>query len=410
MLLGHYDDFTRGNPYLGGQLGRWVGTKCSGAGLADFSGVLLWLALPASLLLATNWFFAGSLFGKKKLSLNFAGVPAVLSGATVRPKPEDSKHFHPAKVRKKESPRSARDGGTAPAVKTAPVLSVAPPVVAATGGTALVEAKPEQEPEPTIDEQGGLFGDEEVEKTLPWASENVSTEEDADTAWWKGSFWSEGEGKRNREEAARALEAYAEPGTEPLQDATALDEEEKFPDKSWWNTPGEAAEKSVVAEEDKRTEVREFKEEELTDPMKEGSVLEEEAADQTPTPAEEAGLAEEILLVEDVLVAEENVLADDDAAETMPQAELSFTDSENIEEQHVPNEEEEVFKKAVSLLVSEGKGTISMLQKELSLGYFKAAKLLNTLEKRGIINASSGNIAREVIISKEEAERLISED
>ena len=60
------------------------------------------------------------------------------------------------------------------------------------------------------------------------------------------------------------------------------------------------------------------------------------------------------------------------------------------------------------VVVREKKGSISLLQRELGLGYFKAAKLLNILEVRGVVAPYAGSIARKVIIGEEQAERIFA--
>jgi S-DNA-T family DNA segregation ATPase FtsK/SpoIIIE len=100
----------------------------------------------------------------------------------------------------------------------------------------------------------------------------------------------------------------------------------------------------------------------------------------------------------------------DDEQESEPQAEFSFVSEESAEVSAINEEEAALFNSAVSLVVSEKKASISLLQKNLELGYFKAAKLLNALESRGVIAPYAGSIARKVIISDEEAERIVTDD
>ena len=65
MLIGLYGD-AASRSLAGGVLGHWVGSRCAGAGALGFSRFLLWLALPAGLLLATDWLFFGFLSGGQR--------------------------------------------------------------------------------------------------------------------------------------------------------------------------------------------------------------------------------------------------------------------------------------------------------------------------------------------------------
>jgi S-DNA-T family DNA segregation ATPase FtsK/SpoIIIE len=67
--------------------------------------------------------------------------------------------------------------------------------------------------------------------------------------------------------------------------------------------------------------------------------------------------------------------------------------------------EEEVDPKldsAIKLAVEEGKISTSLIQRRLSLGYGRAAKLIDVMERRGIVGAPDGQRPREVLITKEQ--------
>ncbi len=65
-------------------------------------------------------------------------------------------------------------------------------------------------------------------------------------------------------------------------------------------------------------------------------------------------------------------------------------------------DEDELFEEAKEIIVKAGKASTSMLQRRLSIGYGRAAKILDMLEENGIIGASNGSKPREVLISSEE--------
>jgi hypothetical protein len=65
-------------------------------------------------------------------------------------------------------------------------------------------------------------------------------------------------------------------------------------------------------------------------------------------------------------------------------------------------DEDELFEEAKEIIVRAGKASTSMLQRRLSIGYGRAAKILDMLEEARIIGPSNGSKPREVMISQEE--------
>jgi len=60
---------------------------------------------------------------------------------------------------------------------------------------------------------------------------------------------------------------------------------------------------------------------------------------------------------------------------------------------------DELFEEAARLVISEGVGSASLIQRRLEVGYARAARMLDQLEQAGILAPSEGNRPREVIIS-----------
>ena len=72
-------------------------------------------------------------------------------------------------------------------------------------------------------------------------------------------------------------------------------------------------------------------------------------------------------------------------------------------------DEDELFEAAKELIVKANKASTSMLQRRLSIGYGRAAKILDMLEEAGIIGPSNGAKPREVMISREQYEAMSTE-
>lgn len=60
---------------------------------------------------------------------------------------------------------------------------------------------------------------------------------------------------------------------------------------------------------------------------------------------------------------------------------------------------DEKFEEAAYLCISEGKGSASLLQRRLEVGYARAARILDQLEQSGVLAHAEGNKPREVIVS-----------
>jgi S-DNA-T family DNA segregation ATPase FtsK/SpoIIIE len=65
----------------------------------------------------------------------------------------------------------------------------------------------------------------------------------------------------------------------------------------------------------------------------------------------------------------------------------------------ISDEREPEFPQALQIVISEGKASASLLQRRMSIGYNKAARLIEQLEKAGAIAKQDGVKPREVLVS-----------
>lgn len=63
-----------------------------------------------------------------------------------------------------------------------------------------------------------------------------------------------------------------------------------------------------------------------------------------------------------------------------------------------PNERDELFDEAASIIVQHQQGSTSLLQRRLKLGYNRAGRLMDQLEAAGVVGPNQGSKAREVLI------------
>ncbi len=76
--------------------------------------------------------------------------------------------------------------------------------------------------------------------------------------------------------------------------------------------------------------------------------------------------------------------------------------SDEVEEEAV----DALFAEAVDLVVRTGQASISLLQRRFRIGYTRAARLIDDLERRGVVGPFEGSKPREVLVTAEQAARI----
>lgn len=81
---------------------------------------------------------------------------------------------------------------------------------------------------------------------------------------------------------------------------------------------------------------------------------------------------------------------------------LEYKKSKNILRETEEEEEDELFNDAVSVIINSKQASISILQRKLRIGYTRAARLIDAMEKSGIVGPYDGRNPRKILISNEE--------
>jgi len=66
------------------------------------------------------------------------------------------------------------------------------------------------------------------------------------------------------------------------------------------------------------------------------------------------------------------------------------------------DEADDLFEEAARIIVRAQQGSVSLLQRKLSVGYTRAARIVDQLEDAGIVGAFVGSKAREVLVLDEQ--------
>ena len=86
------------------------------------------------------------------------------------------------------------------------------------------------------------------------------------------------------------------------------------------------------------------------------------------------------------------------------QAEYDESLVPEIEESAGADEEEldELYEQAVTIVLEAKQASVSLLQRRMRVGYTRAARLIDSMEARGVIGPYEGSKPREVLMSMEQ--------
>ncbi len=73
------------------------------------------------------------------------------------------------------------------------------------------------------------------------------------------------------------------------------------------------------------------------------------------------------------------------------------------------SDEDDLLSEAIEFVVESGQGSASMLQRKFKIGFNRAARLIDSMEERGIVGQSEGSKPRKVLISKQDLQDLEGE-
>jgi DNA segregation ATPase FtsK/SpoIIIE, S-DNA-T family len=95
----------------------------------------------------------------------------------------------------------------------------------------------------------------------------------------------------------------------------------------------------------------------------------------------------------------------DELLEEVPAAD---GDSSSSEEPEFNPDEDPLLEEAIALVAQLGTASTSLLQRRLRLGYTRAGRVIDMLERRGIISGYEGSKPRQVLISEADVPRILS--
>ena len=70
-------------------------------------------------------------------------------------------------------------------------------------------------------------------------------------------------------------------------------------------------------------------------------------------------------------------------------------------------DEDALLYKAAELIIDAGKGSTSLLQRRIGVGYGRAAKMLDRLEEMGIVGHPEGTKPRAVLVTRDRLDEIM---
>jgi len=102
----------------------------------------------------------------------------------------------------------------------------------------------------------------------------------------------------------------------------------------------------------------------------------------------------------------ENLEGEPCYAQELMQLETKDDDSASKDLAEKLRSRDDLYEAAVEVVIREGRGSVSLLQRSLGVGYGRAARLIDFMAEDGIVGTYNGSSAREVVMSPEQWESM----
>jgi S-DNA-T family DNA segregation ATPase FtsK/SpoIIIE len=113
---------------------------------------------------------------------------------------------------------------------------------------------------------------------------------------------------------------------------------------------------------------------------------------------------EEIALIVDQARAQREQQVD----ETFLEAPQVFADDVDADDGEFDPDEDPLLDKAIEVVITAQTASVSLLQRRLRVGYTRAGRLIDMLERRGIISPYEGSKPRRVLVGEHDLDRVVS--
>lgn len=114
---------------------------------------------------------------------------------------------------------------------------------------------------------------------------------------------------------------------------------------------------------------------------------------------------EEVHAVVSYIKARTETTYDEDVVEKIENSIRSDAEKEESVSEYDPKLEE-----AIEIVVEAGQASVSMLQRRMRVGYARAGRLIDEMERRGVVSEADGAKPRNVLITREQFMNMFSEE
>jgi S-DNA-T family DNA segregation ATPase FtsK/SpoIIIE len=111
-------------------------------------------------------------------------------------------------------------------------------------------------------------------------------------------------------------------------------------------------------------------------------------------------------------VSEEEIKAVTDhwRAQGRPELREELLERREAEEDPLDPDADDLIAKAVDLVVAQGTASVSLLQRRLGVGYARAGRLVDMMERMGVVSGHEGSKPRTVLVTEADVPRLFRRD
>src|SRR5699024_6099954 len=99
-------------------------------------------------------------------------------------------------------------------------------------------------------------------------------------------------------------------------------------------------------------------------------------------------------------VSDEEIERVTNHARSIAEPNYLFEQDQLLEKMTIDEEEDELLQDVIEFVLDQGSASTSMLQRRFKIGYNRAARLIDTLENRGIISQQNGSKLRDILVSR----------
>jgi len=96
----------------------------------------------------------------------------------------------------------------------------------------------------------------------------------------------------------------------------------------------------------------------------------------------------------------------DEQVTALEEAEKAGEDGSGKGEEGTPGERDSLFRQAAEVCIQNQLGSTSLLQRRMSIGYGRAARIIDQLELAGILGPANGSKPRDVLVGLEELDEI----